>query len=234
MLPRKILNFVSSEIRFPAFWGSLTLFYYCFEHFYTFYQTFYSVKGRAAAPSPRFHIIRSVCKKRMEQVTTRQNWRYAIFPTLPPPIIATSRLFTFKLFSNPPPPPFIAISLLFGTGECRRRKKAIIIQLFLYPFSSTCFTFEIFSLWLNFVYSPRFKRVHPRVNCSEQLRVARRRTSPVSVFRFFYVYVTHFRSLFLQPAVFFIDFLVPSIQVNDSQYHEGYYTKMEEAIPLSW
>ena len=46
-----MLKFGSSEIRFPAFGGSLTLFYYCFEHFYTFYQTFYSAKGRAAAPS---------------------------------------------------------------------------------------------------------------------------------------------------------------------------------------
>ena len=40
-----------TEIRYPAFGGSLTLFYYCFEHFHTFYQTFYSAKGRAAAPS---------------------------------------------------------------------------------------------------------------------------------------------------------------------------------------
>ena len=51
MLPRKMLNFGSSKIRFPAFGGNLTLFYYCFEHFYTFYQTFYSAKGRVAAPS---------------------------------------------------------------------------------------------------------------------------------------------------------------------------------------
>ena len=40
-----------TEISYPAFGESLTLFYYCFEHFYTFYQTFYSAKGRAAAPS---------------------------------------------------------------------------------------------------------------------------------------------------------------------------------------
>ena len=63
MLPRKMLNFGSSEIRFPAFGGSLTLFYYCFEHFYTFYQTFYSTKGRAAAPSAPLnpHLDSGVC-----------------------------------------------------------------------------------------------------------------------------------------------------------------------------
>ena len=80
MLPRKILNLESSKIRLPAFWGSLTLFYFCFEHFYTFHQTFYLVKGRAAAPSgplsPHLTIRQDLCYSMVDSAKPTKTRKY--------------------------------------------------------------------------------------------------------------------------------------------------------------